>query len=231
MLRHPLEQGRRPLPQGSGVDNGGVSARRPRDRRVPVRALAVSSQDRVVDLKPTPRILMVQSELDVITNYKGAQRAHHRTSGSTRMVSVDDEGQHGQYLAGPSHLRPGGRRQVRLRRLPATDVVCGTAPLPDEFAVFPVRDSVAAVPCAPPNARSPRRDVPPVERNCSRSSRPSTKASLSVSLPEGDDQGLADLCYGIAVCGAAVEMTIQGQKLVNLSVSAFTVRWRWPARR
>ena len=45
---------------------------------------------------------MIQSEGDPATAYEGALAAHQSTADHTRLVSVNDEGQHGVYLAGPS---------------------------------------------------------------------------------------------------------------------------------
>ena len=124
------------------------------------------SQDRVIDLKGTSRILMVQSELDVITDYEGARRAHTLTSGNTRMVSVDDEGQHGQYLIGPSNcVDEIGDRFVFDGVLPAKDVVCGTVSLPGETAVFPVRGPVTGgAHQAVPESGASKRSAGPVEK-------------------------------------------------------------------
>lgn len=101
------------------------------------------AQDRVIDLKGAPGVLMVQSELDVITAYEGALQAHRDTRWSTRFVAVDDEGQHGQYIGGPSSCVEGiGDRYVFDGVLPAGDVVCGTSPLPGDAVVHRVNGPV-----------------------------------------------------------------------------------------
>lgn len=101
------------------------------------------AQERVIDLKGTPRVLMVQSELDVITHYEGALKAHRDTKRSTRFVAVDDEGQHGQYILGPSScVEEIGDRYVFDGVVPAEDVVCGTSPLPGDTEVHRVRGPI-----------------------------------------------------------------------------------------
>lgn len=98
---------------------------------------------RMIDLKDAPRVLMVQSELDVITSYESALQAHRVTERSTRFVAVDDEGQHGQYVLGPSScVDEVGDRYVFDGVVPAEDMVCGTSPLPGDTAVYPVRGPV-----------------------------------------------------------------------------------------
>ena len=47
-------------------------------------------------------MLMFQSEGDPATAYEGALAAHRRTAGNTVLVRVDNEGQHGLYIDGPS---------------------------------------------------------------------------------------------------------------------------------
>ena len=60
-------------------------------------------QTRTIDLAGiSNKIVMFQSEGDPATAYEGAVAAHRRTAGKTVMVSVDNEGQHGLYIDGPS---------------------------------------------------------------------------------------------------------------------------------
>ena len=88
---------------------------------------------RTVDLEGAPRILMFQSEGDPATAYEGALAAHQSTADHTRLVSVNDEGQHGVYLAGPSPcaerigdaflftgVLPAGTRSAARPRCPGT---------------------------------------------------------------------------------------------------------------
>lgn len=101
------------------------------------------AQERAIDLKGTPRMMMVQGELDVITPYEPALREHRDTKRSTRFVAVDDEGQHGQYVFGPSScVDEIGDRYVFDGVVPAEDVVCGTSPLPGDTEVHRVRGPV-----------------------------------------------------------------------------------------
>ena len=101
------------------------------------------AQERVIDFKGAPTVLMVQSELDLITPYEGAHRAHRDTKGSTRFIAVDDEGAHSQYLFGPSScVQEIGDRYVFDGIAPARNVVCGTSPLPGDTEVHRVRGPV-----------------------------------------------------------------------------------------
>lgn len=96
-------------------------------------------QDRKLDLTGSPRMLMVHSELDPQTAYEGGLRTHRDVPRATRLVSVDDEGQHGQYLLGPSACVDAvGDRFVFGGELPGRDEVCGTSPLPADGAVYAV---------------------------------------------------------------------------------------------
>ncbi len=96
-------------------------------------------QDRRLDLPGSPRMLMVHSELDPQTAYEGGLRTHRDVPMATRLVSVDDEGQHGQYLLGPSACVDAiGDRFVFGGELPGRNQVCGTAPLPADGAVYAV---------------------------------------------------------------------------------------------
>ncbi|ADB34171.1 TAP domain protein [Kribbella flavida DSM 17836] len=96
-------------------------------------------QDRKLDLKGSPRMLMVQAELDPATAYEGALRTHNDTLRATRFVAIDDEGQHGQYIGSASACAEAiGDRFVFTGELPGKDQVCGTSPLPAELSVFPV---------------------------------------------------------------------------------------------
>lgn len=96
-------------------------------------------QDRDVDLTRSPRLLMVQAEVDPATAWEGANRTHRTLARTTRLVSIDDEGQHGQYVGSPSSCAETiGDRYVFTGELPGRDRVCGTTPLPAETAVYPV---------------------------------------------------------------------------------------------
>jgi len=96
-------------------------------------------QDRRLDLPGSPRMLMVHAELDPQTAYEGGLRTHRDVPRATRLVSVDDEGQHGQYLLGPSTcVDTIGDRFVFGGELPGRDEVCGTSPLPADGGVYAV---------------------------------------------------------------------------------------------
>jgi pimeloyl-ACP methyl ester carboxylesterase len=96
-------------------------------------------QDRTLDLKGSPRMLMVQSELDPATAYEGALRTHNDTARATRFVAIDDEGQHGQYVGSASSCAEAiGDTYVFTGELPGKNEVCGTSPLPAELSVYPV---------------------------------------------------------------------------------------------
>lgn len=94
---------------------------------------------RTLDLTGAPRMLMFQSEGDPATSFEGSAAAHAATKSRTRFVSVDNEGQHGLYVDGPSScVEKYGDTFLFSGRLPATDIVCskGTTPLPGDAKVF-----------------------------------------------------------------------------------------------
>ena len=96
-------------------------------------------QSRVVDLPGSPRMLMIHSEFDPATAYEGALRTHKLTPAATRLLSINDEGQHGQYIGSASSCTEQlGDTFVFGGPLPMADIVCDTAPLPADTAVFPV---------------------------------------------------------------------------------------------
>ena len=80
---------------------------------------------------------MIQSEGDPATAYEGALAAHQSTADHTRLLSVNDEGQHGVYLAGPSPCTERvGDAFLFNGVLPAKDKVCGTTHLPRDKKVY-----------------------------------------------------------------------------------------------
>ncbi|NEA33768.1 alpha/beta hydrolase [Streptomyces sp. SID13031] len=100
-------------------------------------------QDRKLDLKGSPRLLIVQGELDPATAYEGSLRTHDDTKAVTRFVAIDDEGQHGQYIGSASSCAEAiGDKFVFTGELPGKDQVCGTTPLPAELSVYPVKGPV-----------------------------------------------------------------------------------------
>jgi pimeloyl-ACP methyl ester carboxylesterase len=97
-------------------------------------------QDRKLDLKGSPRMLMIHSEIDPQTAYEGALRTHKDIAHASRLVSIDDEGQHGQYISGPSScVADIGDRFVFNGELPGKNQICGTSPLPEDGSVYEVK--------------------------------------------------------------------------------------------
>ena len=80
----------------------------------------------------------MQTELDPATPYPLATDAHTRTP-ATRLLSVDDQGNHGAYAGGGN---PCVDKVVTdfldAGRLIDTDAVCPAVPLPEESQVHPV---------------------------------------------------------------------------------------------
>lgn len=132
---------------------------------------------RAIDLAGAPRMLMIQSEGDPATAYEGAKAAHTKTASRTRLVSIDNEGQHGTYIGGPSRCADSaGDAFVFGGRLPGRNAICGTSPLPLDERVYkltgPVdgksqpldgRQRVLAAPSANPLLEKIRRQVAAVE--------------------------------------------------------------------
>lgn len=95
-------------------------------------------QDRKIDLTGSPRVLMVQGELDPATAYEGADRTRKALGNRARFVGIDDEGEHGQYIGSQSQcVEAIGDRFLFTGELPGKDEVCGTTPLPEDAAVYP----------------------------------------------------------------------------------------------
>ena len=116
-------------------------------------------QDRKLDLKGSPRMLIIQAELDPATAYEGSLRTHENTEQATRFVAIDDEGQHGQYVGSASSCAEViGDKFVFTGELPGKDQVCGTSPLPEELSVYAVKGPVdgKAVPLPKSKAGSTR---------------------------------------------------------------------------
>ncbi|WP_375423721.1 alpha/beta fold hydrolase [uncultured Friedmanniella sp.] len=95
---------------------------------------------RTIDLAGAPRLLMFQSEGDPATAYEGAVAAHQATAKHTRLVSVDDEGQHGLYLTGVSPcVERIGNAFLFDGRMPAADIVCHASRLTGDAKAYPFR--------------------------------------------------------------------------------------------
>lgn len=102
-------------------------------------------QTRTIDLAGiSNKILMFQSEGDPATAYEGALAAHRKTPGKTVMVSVDNEGQHGLYIDGPSKcIESLGDRFLFTTWRPNADSKCTTSPLPDDRKVYTLSGPVS----------------------------------------------------------------------------------------
>jgi len=102
-------------------------------------------QTRTIDLRGlSTKMLMFQSEGDPATAYEGALAAHRRSAGKTVMVSVDNEGQHGLYIDGPSTCLEGiGDAFLFKGWKPTVDMRCTTSPLPDDKRVYPLSGPVS----------------------------------------------------------------------------------------
>jgi hypothetical protein len=82
-------------------------------------------------------MLMLQSEGDPVTAYEGALAAHRATAAQTRLVSVDNEGQHGLYARGVSSCAEKiGDAFLFEGVLPTKDKTCTTSPLPRDRKAY-----------------------------------------------------------------------------------------------
>lgn len=102
-------------------------------------------QTRTIDLAGVKnKILMFQSEGDPATAYEGARAAHRKTASKTVMVSVDNEGQHGLYIDGPSPcIESIGDRFLFSGVTPTRDSVCTTSPLTFDSKVYTLNGPVS----------------------------------------------------------------------------------------
>ncbi|HYI57804.1 MAG TPA: alpha/beta hydrolase [Microlunatus sp.] len=102
-------------------------------------------QTRTIDLAGVSnKILMFQSEGDPATAYEGALAAHRRTAGKTVMVSVDNEGQHGLYVDGPSKcIESLGDSFLFKGWRPTADRKCTTSPLAYDRKVYTLSGPVS----------------------------------------------------------------------------------------
>jgi pimeloyl-ACP methyl ester carboxylesterase len=120
-------------------------------------------QDRKLDLLGSPRMLIVQGELDPATAYEGSLRTHNDTKAVTRFVAIDDEGQHGQYIGSASSCAEAiGDKFVFTGELPGKDQVCGTTPLPAELSVYPVKGPMDGKAVHLPNSKAGATKVNPL---------------------------------------------------------------------
>lgn len=104
-------------------------------------------QTRTIDLVGLPtanKILMFQSEGDPATAYEGALAAHRKLASRTTLVSVDNEGQHGLYVDGPSTcVEKLGDAFLAGTWKPTSDRTCTTSPLPYDSKVYPLAGPVS----------------------------------------------------------------------------------------
>ncbi|MFT4166427.1 MAG: alpha/beta fold hydrolase [Microlunatus sp.] len=103
-------------------------------------------QTRTIDLAGVAnKILMFQGEGDPATAYEGARTAHRRTATKTILVSVDNEGQHGLYIDGPSKCVDSlGDKFLFTSWRPTADSTCTTSPLPFDKKVYSLAGPVSA---------------------------------------------------------------------------------------
>jgi pimeloyl-ACP methyl ester carboxylesterase len=79
--------------------------------------------------KGAPTTLMLQSVHDPATPYEGAVTAHHGFAGS-RLVTVLNEGDHGQYINGNACVDAIGDAFLITGKAPASDTSCEGVPIP-----------------------------------------------------------------------------------------------------
>lgn len=115
-------------------------------------------QTRTIDLAGvTNKILMFQGEGDPATAYEGARTAHRRTATKTVLVSVDNEGQHGLYVDGPSKcVESLGDKFLFTGWRPTANSTCTTSPLPFEKKVYPLAGPVSGAASTAKTAVKPK---------------------------------------------------------------------------
>ena len=82
-------------------------------------------------------MLMVQSELDPATPYEGALAAH-RARPETRLVSVQDQGNHGVWLGDNPCVEKTVGTYLTTGRMPSADLVCPGVALPADPRAYPI---------------------------------------------------------------------------------------------
>ncbi len=91
-----------------------------------------------VDTSHAAPILMVQTQDDPATAYEGALDAHRKSPG-TRLLSVDDQGNHGAVLAGGNPcVEKVAYGYLQNGTQLSKDAVCPGVALPDDDRVYPV---------------------------------------------------------------------------------------------
>jgi pimeloyl-ACP methyl ester carboxylesterase len=89
----------------------------------------------------TGTLVMVYAELDPMTAVEGAFRIA-ATRSTTKLVAVDDAGEHGQYLRGNHCVDDLVNGYLIDGRTPPAKTVCAALVLPGEDKIFPVRGPV-----------------------------------------------------------------------------------------
>lgn len=91
-----------------------------------------------VDLSKAPPMMMVQTELDPATSYENAMNAH-RASPTTRMLVVDNQGDHGAVVGSENACVTTAAYDFLTKgELIAQDSVCPAVPLPGDSQVYEV---------------------------------------------------------------------------------------------
>lgn len=109
----------------------------------------------IVDTSKAAPMLMVQTQDDPATAYEGAVDAH-RKSPNTRLLSVDDQGNHGAVLAGGNPcVEKAAYGYLMNGTLIAKDSVCPGVALPGDSKVYPVGDTPQGVQLSMPNDETP----------------------------------------------------------------------------
>ncbi|KWW98821.1 TAP domain containing protein [Carbonactinospora thermoautotrophica] len=83
-----------------------------------------------VDGRGVPPVLMINSVHDPATPIEGAVRAHRRFANS-RLLTVENEGDHGIYASGNKCVQDVVNRFLLAGRIPARDTTCPGVPLPE----------------------------------------------------------------------------------------------------
>lgn len=108
-----------------------------------------------VDTSKAPPMLMVQTEADPATAYEGALDAHKK-SPNTRLLSVDDQGNHGAVLAGGNPcVEKAAYGYLMNGTLIAQDSVCSGVALPGDSEVYPIGDRPQGTQLAMPKDDTP----------------------------------------------------------------------------
>lgn len=91
-----------------------------------------------VDLSKAPPMMMVQTELDPATSYENAAAAH-KASPSTKMLVVDNQGEHGAVVGSKNSCVTTAAYDYLIKgKLISSDSVCPAVPLPDDSNAYEV---------------------------------------------------------------------------------------------